>query len=61
MIKLAIFDLDGTLVDSMPYWETSATELLEREGIRAEDNLCDKFLSMSLPESADYLISKYNH
>lgn len=60
MIKLAIFDLDGTLVDSMPYWETSATDLLEREGIRVEDNLCDKFLSMSLPESADYLISKYN-
>ena len=49
--KAIIFDLDGTLVDSMPYWETSAVKLLEKEGIKAEENLCDKFLSMSLPES----------
>ena len=60
MVKCAIFDLDGTLVDSMPYWETSAVKLLEKEGIKAEENLCDKFLSMSLPESADYLIKTYS-
>ena len=44
----------------MPYWETSAKVLLEKEGIEAEENLCDKFLSMSLPESANYLINTYN-
>ncbi|MBP5342981.1 HAD family phosphatase [bacterium] len=60
MIKLAIFDLDGTLVDSMSYWEIAASELIRRKGITPKEDLCDRFLSMSLPEAAKYLKENYN-
>ena len=29
--RFAIFDMDGTLVDSMVYWENLATEFLEKQ------------------------------
>ena len=31
--KFAIFDMDGTLVDSMGYWNRLADEYLARHGI----------------------------
>jgi beta-phosphoglucomutase-like phosphatase (HAD superfamily) len=30
-IKGAIFDMDGTLIDSMEYWETAGIEYLKRK------------------------------
>ena len=62
MIKCAIFDLDGTLVNSMEYWSIVPSEYLKQNGIEVDDPkaLSDKFLSMSLLESSKYFIDKYN-
>lgn len=60
MIKLAIFDLDGTLVDSMKYWSMAPYEYVRIKGLKAEEKLSDKFLSMSLRESAEYFKKKYS-
>ena len=30
----AIFDMDGTLIDSMVYWQRLAGEFLARKGVR---------------------------
>jgi HAD superfamily hydrolase (TIGR01509 family) len=50
----AIFDMDGTLVDSMPYWMRLTDEYLEQlhlpESIR--DDLKAQVMTMSLSESA---------
>ena len=35
-IKGAIFDLDGTLLDSMPFWENLGSEYLKTKGIDPE-------------------------
>ena len=32
--RFAIFDMDGTLVDSMIYWKHLATEFLESKGVQ---------------------------
>lgn len=62
MIKCAIFDLDGTLVNSMEYWSIVPSKYLESKGIKVEDkkSLSDMFLSMSLLESSTYFKNTYN-
>lgn len=61
MIKCAIFDLDGTLVNSMEYWSIVPSKFLENNGIKVEDkkSLSDMFLSMSLLESSKYFKETY--
>ena len=38
-IKAVIFDLDGTLVDSMCMWRTIDIEYLTNQGIEVPENL----------------------
>jgi len=60
MIRCAIFDLDGTLVDSMVYWSIAPFEYAKMKNIEPKEDLADKFLAMSLPESAKYFKDVYN-
>lgn len=59
MIKGAIFDVDGTLLDSMVIWETIADRYLLSLGKQPRENLRDTFWSMSLPEAARYYQTEY--
>ena len=59
MIKGAIFDMDGTLLDSMPVWEHASERYLARKGIVAEKNLSEILFSMSMREGATYVKEKY--
>ena len=59
MNKGAIFDVDGTLLDSMPVWENAPDRFLEGLGIAAEPGLFEIMLRMSLDEGAAYLKSAY--
>lgn len=59
MIKGAIFDMDGTLLDSMPVWEHACERYLEKKGIVAEKNLSEILFSMSMGEGAEYVKEKY--
>ena len=43
-IKGAIFDLDGTLLNSMDYWGKIAEEYLASRGLSTEDNTNRRFL-----------------
>lgn len=59
MIKYAIFDLDGTLLDSSEMWETLGVRYLGYLKKTPEEGLSDKLREMSLPESAQYLRERY--
>ena len=58
MIKNIIFDLDGTLIDSMPVWENVGRNLLIKNGVNPPDDLEEKFKTMSFEESAQYFINE---
>ena len=58
--KAALFDLDGTLIDSMHAWDNICRDWLSVKGIKAEDILEDKTAIMTLEQAAEYIISVYN-
>lgn len=53
-IKAVIFDLDGTVVDSMWMWEAIDIEYLDRFGIPLPPDLQKKISGMSFRETAVY-------
>ncbi len=50
----AIFDLDGTLLDSMPVWQRFGALYLESRGIGAPPGLTETLKTMSLPQAAAF-------
>lgn len=58
-IKGVIFDVDGTLLDTMNCWTDSGARYLNSLGITAEKDLGDKLFTMTVDMGADYLIENY--
>ncbi len=56
----AIFDMDGTLIDSMHLWDTRGTRLLESLGITPEPDIDDVVCTMSVADSSAYMIERYS-
>ena len=59
MLKGAIFDLDGTLFDSMFIWNTAGEVYLRSIGIEPREDLQKLLKPMSLLQSATYIREKY--
>ena len=58
--QYAIFDMDGTLVDSMVYWKNLAKEYLALQGIiHIPDTILEKIKPMTMIESATLFIGKF--
>lgn len=55
----AIFDLDGTLTDSMYVWDRLPEELVRQFGGDPAPGLSHTLRSMSSPQAAEYLIRTY--
>ena len=58
-VQGVIFDVDGTLLDSMSVWDHVGEWYLQKQGRTAEEGLAKKLFAMSLPESAIYLKETY--
>ena len=58
--RFAIFDMDGTLVDSMGYWEGLVGEYLVQLGIKdIPEDLPQRLMSMTMVQGAELLIKTY--
>lgn len=59
MIKSVIFDLDGTIIDSMPVWYDVDRIFLSENGIEAPDDISDIVKKMTIEESSMYFIKRF--
>lgn len=60
MIKGVIFDVDGTLFDSMGAWHDSGYNVLKSLGIDADKRIRDIFFSMTMDEVIDYIKENFS-
>ena len=60
MFKAAIFDLDGTLLDSMSVWSSLCPEFLKRHNVDSDIDLDSKIGVVSLREALAYLIKEFD-
>ncbi len=58
-IRGAIFDVDGTLLDSMFIWDTIGEAYLRSIGYEPRENLNEVFKNMSLLQAARYYQTEY--
>lgn len=58
--KGAIFDLDGTLLDSMHIWHDVDVEFFRRRNLPLDNGYVDVIKNMHLPAAAVYTKEKYN-
>lgn len=58
--EAAIFDLDGTLIDSMGVWEKIDVDFLTKRNLSVPEGYVDEICAKTFKESAIYTISLFN-
>ena len=58
-LKGAIFDMDGTLLDSMGVWHNMTVRFLEKRGLLIDEESIEKFRDMTLEESLPLIVSMF--
>lgn len=60
MLRGAIFDLDGTLLDSMPLWDSFGERYLRTLGKEPREDLSEVFRTFTLEQAAVYYQTHYD-
>ena len=55
-----IFDVDGTILDSMSIWMDAGNLYLNSLGIETDENIGEVLFDMTMVEGANYLKNKYH-
>lgn len=59
-LQSAIFDMDGTLLDSMQMWKSLGFHLLERHGVQPRPDLAEKLKPTGLRDGVAYCKEAYD-
>lgn len=59
MSKGFIFDVDGTLLDSMSIWMDASNLYLKNNGCVLRENVAERMLEMTMKEGAEYIQKNY--
>ena len=59
-LPTAIFDMDGTLIDSMPTWRSLNASFLTRHNLSAPPSFVEELRQRSMHDSAQLLIEKFS-
>jgi len=60
MVKAAIFDMDGVLVDSEPVYERCISEIMLRRGVALPSDFATDFFGVPSAKTFEYLVKKYD-
>lgn len=60
IFNAAIFDLDGTIIDSMGMWKDISIESMNNRNITIDDDIIKVLEVMTFNESAKFLVSRFN-
>lgn len=58
-IKGALFDMDGVLLDSMPYWMTVPVEYMRKKGVEITPETMDSLRACTITEGSAFLRNEY--
>lgn len=58
-MEVYIFDMDGTILDSMSYWNNLIKNFLKTLGIEIDEETNSKFLSMTIKDTVDFIKKEY--
>src|SRR5215207_1119301 len=54
MMRAVIFDMDGVLIDSEPFWQESEIEVFGRAGLALTRELCTQTMGLRVDEVVEY-------
>ena len=59
MIKAVIFDMDGLLIDSEPFWEQTEYKILSKIGVPLTPQMTSQTMGFRIDEVVEYWYAKY--
>lgn len=55
MLEAIIFDMDGLLIDSEPFWQQAEMEIFANVGLHLNSELCQQTMGLRIDEVVNYL------
>lgn len=59
MIKAVIFDMDGVLIDSEPFWQEAQKEVFKKVGVEVTDSMCLETMGLRIDEVVAHWYLKF--
>ncbi|MBI9033883.1 MAG: hexitol phosphatase HxpB [Bacteroidales bacterium] len=58
-IKAAIFDMDGLLIDSEPFWREAEIKIFNELGVPMTDAMCESVMGLRIDEVIEHWYNRY--